>query len=80
MDNTIFDALPDSLTAQHIADHLGRSRRRVYDLFNLNPLHGGIKNFSMTNSPKSARMVQKTDFIAWIEARKRERESRFAKA
>ncbi|EGO65398.1 hypothetical protein ALO_02251 [Acetonema longum DSM 6540] len=41
------EQLPDILTAQHIADYLHISRRRVYELMDLNPGAGGIPNFSI---------------------------------
>lgn len=65
--HTTWDSLPDALTAQHIADFLGISRRRVYDLFKVNIAHGGIPNFKIGASKR----VDKVDFKQWI-ARKKE--------
>lgn len=75
--NEPFADLPDMLTPQDVADYLRRSRRRVYDLLNISPLHGGIKNFPSGIGPKSPRLIHKADFAEWIEARKREQENRF---
>lgn len=64
--------LPDILTAQNIADYLGISRRRVYELFQLKPRAGGIPNFDIGLSKRA----EKKDFLAWIEARKGEKAER----
>lgn len=61
--------LPEILTAQHIATYLGISRRRVYELFQTTPKHGGIPNFDIGASKR----VEKKDFLNWIEARKGEK-------
>ena len=61
------DDLPEILTAKLIATYLGVSRRRVYELFQLNPKHGGIPNFEIGASKR----VDKQDFIKWIEDRKK---------
>ncbi|MEG6521093.1 helix-turn-helix domain-containing protein [Desulfotomaculum sp. 1211_IL3151] len=66
------ETLPDVLTAQHIADFLIISRRRVYELFDIKPEAGGIPNFEIGQS----RRVEKQDLISWIKARKREREQK----
>lgn len=57
--------MPDILTAQNIADYLGISRRRVYELFQMKPEHGGIPNFDIGFSKR----VRKQDFIEWIDQR-----------
>lgn len=57
--------MPDILTAQNIADYLGISRRRVYELFQLKPELGGIPNFDIGFSKR----VRKQDFIEWIDQR-----------
>lgn len=59
--------MPDILTAQNIADYLGISRRRVYELFQMKPEHGGIPNFDIGFSKR----VRKQDFIRWIDQRVR---------
>lgn len=64
-----FSDLPDILTAQDIAEYLVISRRRVYELFQLHPDHGGIPNFDIGFSKR----VQKEDFIKWIGRRKEEK-------
>lgn len=58
-----WDDLPDVLSAQNIADFLGLSRRRIYELFELHPEHGGIRNFSIGKSKR----VDKKDFKAWLD-------------
>lgn len=63
------DQLPDILTAQNIADYLGISRRRVYELFQLSPEHGGIPNFDIGFSKR----VRKEDFLRWIERKVQEK-------
>ena len=66
------DELPEVITAQHISDYLGISRGKIYTLFQIKPASGGIPNFDIGNSKK----VEKKDFLAWIEARKREKAER----
>jgi len=63
------DALPEVITAQNIADYLGISRGRVYELFQRKPTAGGIPNFEIGLSKR----VEKKDFIQWIDARKKEK-------
>ncbi len=70
--NYTMEELPEILTAQHIADYLAISRRRVYELFQIKPVAGGIPNFDIGLSKR----VDKQDFIDWIEARKREKEQK----
>ena len=65
------DELPEILTAQHVADYLGISRRRVYELFQLRPNAGGIPNFEIGITKR----VEKCDFIEWIRAKKSEKAS-----
>lgn len=57
--------MPDILTAQNIADYLGISRRRVYELFQMKPEHGGIPNFDIGLTKR----VRKQDFVEWIDQR-----------
>jgi excisionase family DNA binding protein len=59
------DDLPEVLTAQHIAEYLTISRRRVYELFQMPEAAGGIPNFDIGYSKR----VRKTDFLKWIESR-----------
>lgn len=59
---TTWESLPDTLTALHIAQFLGISRRRVYELFQTDLEHGGIPNFSIGTSKR----VEKSDFKQWI--------------
>ncbi|MNW45489.1 Helix-turn-helix domain protein [compost metagenome] len=61
-----YEALPDLLTAQHIADYLSISRRRVYELFQIPPDRGGIPCIEIGMSKR----VDKRDLIKWIEMKK----------
>lgn len=60
------DELPDILTAQDIADYLKISRRRIYELFQINVIYGGIPNFEIGNSKR----VLKEDLVKWIISKK----------
>jgi excisionase family DNA binding protein len=66
------DQLPEILTAQHIADYLTISRRRVYELFQMTVEAGGIRSFDIGNSKR----VEKEDFICWIGEQKKRKERR----
>lgn len=66
-----FNELPEILTAKNISSFLGISRRRVYELFQLHPEHGGIENFEIGISKR----VLKKDFIKWIENQKKKKET-----
>lgn len=63
------EEMPDILTAQNIADYLGISRRRVYELFQLKPELGGIPNFDIGFSKR----VRKIDFVRWIDEKVQEK-------
>lgn len=65
---TLWDTLPDTLTALHISEYLQISRRRVYELFLLHVDEGGIPNFSIGASKR----VEKKDFKMWISRKKSE--------
>jgi hypothetical protein len=67
--NKTIEDYPEILTAQNIADYLGISRRRVYELFQLPEAHGGIRNFDIGISKR----VDKQDFVNWIDTRKNEK-------
>lgn len=69
---TTWESLPDTLTAQHISQFLGISRRRVYELFQARVEHGGIPNFEIGASKR----VEKSDFKNWITQRKEEKYNR----
>ncbi|KAE8559887.1 helix-turn-helix domain-containing protein [Paenibacillus polymyxa] len=71
---THWDELPDILTAQDIAELFGLTRRTVYDLFILNPSHGGIPNFKIGKS----RRADKKDVRAWKENLKQKHLENFA--
>ena len=70
----LIEDLPEMLTAQNIADCLGISRRRVYELFQLKAEYGGIPNFEIGLSKRA----EKKDFVKWIEARKGEKANSLA--
>lgn len=59
---TTWESLPDIMTALHIAQFLGISRRRVYELFRLDVNQGGIPAFKIGASKR----VNKDDFKAWV--------------
>lgn len=61
-----FDALPDLLTAQHVADYISISRRRVYELFKLPVERGGIPCIEIGTTKR----VDKQDLIKWLESKK----------
>ena len=58
-----WEDLPDILSASHIADYLQISRRKVYDLQDINPDHGGIPTFRIGASKR----VKKKDFEKWLD-------------
>jgi excisionase family DNA binding protein len=66
---TTWESLPDTLSAKHIAPFLGISRRRVYELFQINIENGGIPNFRIGASIR----VDKSDFKNWIMKKKEEK-------
>ena len=63
--NQCLENLPDILTAQHIADYLGISRKRVYEFFQIKPDYGGIKSFDIGYSKRA----RKTDFLRWLDGK-----------
>ncbi|AJD83045.1 hypothetical protein [Paenibacillus larvae] len=69
MENKKIDELPDILTALLIANYLGISRRRVYELFKLNPEYGGIPNFQIGKT----KFAHKDDLTQWIENKIKEK-------
>jgi excisionase family DNA binding protein len=68
---TTWDSLPDTLTATHIAQFLGISRKTVYELFKLDVEHGGIPNFEIGTSKR----VEKSDLEMWITDQKQKKSS-----
>lgn len=72
------DELPEILTAQDIANYLGISRLRVYELFQLLPKAGGIPNFDIGSSKKASKRAIKKDFVQWMEDRKTAKANRFS--
>lgn len=68
---TTWETLPDTLTALHISQFLGISRRRVYELFQINVENGGIPNFEIGASKR----VDKSDFKTWIKDLKKKKHS-----
>ena len=69
MNKVQIENMKDILTAQDIADYLGISRRRVYELFQASPEHGGIPNFDIGFTKR----VRKSDFINWIDSKVQEK-------
>jgi excisionase family DNA binding protein len=69
---TTWESLPDTLTAKHIAEFLGISRRRVYELFQVNVKDGGIPNFTIGATTKR---VDKADLKQWISLKKVEHQA-----
>jgi len=67
---TKFNELPEILTAKDISSYLSISRRRVYELFQLHPEHGGIANFEIGFSKR----VLKDDLALWIKNQKKKKE------
>ncbi|MCP8971369.1 helix-turn-helix domain-containing protein [Ectobacillus ponti] len=68
---TTWESLPDALTAAHIAEFLGISRKTVYELFKLDVQHGGIPNFEIGASKR----VEKADLEMWIAEQKQKKSS-----
>ena len=66
---TTWESLPDTLTASHIAQFLGISRKTVYELFKLRVEHGGIPNFDIGASKR----VEKADLAMWIANQKQKK-------
>ena len=69
---TTWESLPDTLTAIHIAQYLGISRRRVYELFQVHYDQGGIPNFEIGLSKR----VDKVDLKQWIMQQKEKKVSK----
>ncbi|WP_047986090.1 helix-turn-helix domain-containing protein [Ornithinibacillus californiensis] len=67
--HTTWESLPDILTAQHISEFLGISRRRVYELFKVHVEYGGIPNYEIGLSKR----VDKADLKQWIIKKKEEK-------
>lgn len=55
--------LPDVLTAEILSKFLSLSKRRVYELMDLNDDAGGIPCLRIGRSKR----VLKTDLLAWLE-------------
>lgn len=70
---TTWESLPDTLTAMHISEFLGVSRRRIYELFQINVDSGGIPNFEIGLSKR----VDKADLKQWINRKKEEKRKHF---
>lgn len=60
--------LPYELTAAHISQFLGLSRKRIYALFQLHQNQDGIPNYTIAASKR----VDKDDLKKWIEQKKKE--------
>lgn len=61
-----FNELPDILTADILAKYLSLSKRRVYELMDINPDYGGIPCIRIGRSKR----VLKADLNEWLENRK----------
>ena len=72
MCNFIHD-VPEIITPTQIACLLQISRRRVYELIQLNPRFGGIPSFDIGGS----RRVRKEAFQQWLTNRELEKVNRF---
>lgn len=71
----VWDDLADVLAAQDIADILSIGRRRVYELFDLNPMNGGIPNYRIGGS----RRADKEDVRKWKEELKNKSRDSYVK-
>lgn len=71
-----WDKFDDVLEAKDIAVLLKISKRRVYELFQLSPGHGGIPNYRVGSNTIRA---DKEDVRQWKEARKKDNSVSFAK-
>lgn len=58
-----FEELPDVLTAEMLSKFLSLSKRRIYELMDINPIAGGIPCLIIGRSKR----VLKTDLIEWLE-------------
>ncbi|MGP9039778.1 helix-turn-helix domain-containing protein [Cytobacillus kochii] len=54
---------PEMLTALHISEYLHISRRRVYELFKMDPKHGGIPCIEIGITKR----VRKSSFSSWLD-------------
>jgi excisionase family DNA binding protein len=70
--HTTWESLPDTLTAQHICEFLGISRKKVYELFKVHVEQGGIPNYEIGNSKR----VEKADFMHWIKLLKEKKQAK----
>ena len=66
---TTWNSLPEYLTAKQLADFLGISRKKIYQLFQTPSVYGGIRSFKMGATNK----VNKDDLINWILNKKKEK-------
>lgn len=64
-----WNSLPENVTAKQLADFLGISRKKVYQLFQTPSVYGGIPSFKVGTTNK----VDKDDFINWILHKKKEK-------
>lgn len=65
-DYRALDDLPDIITADILANFLHLSKRRVYELMDINPEYGGIPKVQIGRSKR----VFKPDFIKWLDQRR----------
>ncbi|BFH14544.1 hypothetical protein J6TS7_44490 [Paenibacillus dendritiformis] len=64
--NKRIEDLPDILTPQQVADYLGISRKKVYELCQIKPDYGGLKSFLIGKSRK----IEKMTLLLWLESLK----------
>jgi hypothetical protein len=62
------DEYPDIMSAADIAGYLHISRRRTYELFQIDPSHGGIPCITIGTSKR----VKKESFSRWLDKLERQ--------
>lgn len=65
--NKRIEDLPDILTPQQVADYLGISRKKVYELCQMKPDYGGLQSFSIGKSRK----IEKSTLLIWLDSLKK---------
>ncbi|MCP1134376.1 hypothetical protein NKT34_13810 [Paenibacillus polysaccharolyticus] len=64
--NTPLEDLPEILTPQEIADHMGLDRYAVYEMMKIPQKLGGIPNFPLGNGKRPHKRTLKRDYISWL--------------
>lgn len=65
--NKSLEDYPEMMTAAHISQYCGISRKKVYELFKLNPDIGGIPCIEIGITKR----VRKETFITWMNKREK---------